>query len=312
MSATMRAGGTLGGTVAFVACAFCLVGAASCTAILGISDPVDEGADTGTTDSTPSEAGDSVTTTLPDTTPVDTTPVETSVDCGAAADGTECGAAPRAICLHGTCQVSRCGDGFVDGVRKEECDDGNGVNGDGCDTDCAYSCNSTLAPSKTCGTSYCAPKTCSGHACVGAASPCGAPSVSCKKVSCDEGSRSCPETLIDGDGDGHGPASSPVASPCDDCDDANANAFPGQTKFFTSPRAGGSFDYDCDGAETPESTATGSCDLDPVSGACNFAAGWDGSVPACGAAGDVLVSCLFRSTSSTCDPSIVSKTQGCR
>jgi hypothetical protein len=45
-----------------------------------------------------------------------------------------------------------------------------------------------------------------------------------------------------------------------DCDDADANAFPGQTAFFATPSAGtGSFDYNCNGnpneKETPEFTA---------------------------------------------------------
>lgn len=36
-----------------------------------------------------------------------------------------------------------------------------------------------------------------------------------------------------------------------DCDDDDANVFPGQTKYFTTPRKnGGGFDYDCDGTIT--------------------------------------------------------------
>ena len=31
----------------------------------------------------------------------------------------------------------------------------------------------------------------------------------------------------------------------DDCDDADADVHPGQTAYFTQPREGGSFDYDC-------------------------------------------------------------------
>ena len=37
-----------------------------------------------------------------------------------------------------------------------------------------------------------------------------------------------------------------------DCDDSNPNVFEGQTKFFAIPRANGSFDYDCNDAETPQ------------------------------------------------------------
>lgn len=46
-----------------------------------------------------------------------------------------------------------------------------------------------------------------------------------------------------------------------DCDDGNANAKPGQSAYFTTPRANGSFDYDCSGTvtkETPE-VVGGSC-----------------------------------------------------
>ena len=35
-----------------------------------------------------------------------------------------------------------------------------------------------------------------------------------------------------------------------DCDDNNANAFPGQTAYFSTPRANGSYDYNCDNMET--------------------------------------------------------------
>jgi hypothetical protein len=60
-----------------------------------------------------------------------------------AADGTACdadGSASTAdVCVGGTCVPARCGDGVVDMAGGEVCDDGNDVNGDGCD-DCRYSC----------------------------------------------------------------------------------------------------------------------------------------------------------------------------
>jgi len=55
-------------------------------------------------------------------------------------DGAECGEDPRRICIGGTCQESICGDEFVDEVEFEDCDDGNDVDGDGCDS-CTYSCH---------------------------------------------------------------------------------------------------------------------------------------------------------------------------
>lgn len=52
-----------------------------------------------------------------------------------------------------------------------------------------------------------------------------------------------------------------------DCDDGNVNAKPGQTSYFATARANGSFDYDCSGTidkETPEYVggSCGYCQLD--------------------------------------------------
>jgi cysteine-rich repeat protein len=61
--------------------------------------------------------------------------------CAAAtplADGTSCGA--DKICRSSTCVATSCGDGFVE--AGEECDDGNQVDGDGCDATCKFSCKS--------------------------------------------------------------------------------------------------------------------------------------------------------------------------
>ena len=59
-------------------------------------------------------------------------------------EGTQCseGTEPRKICREGSCLESTCGDGYVDyGAHPvEECDDGNPVDDDGCDSDCTYSC----------------------------------------------------------------------------------------------------------------------------------------------------------------------------
>lgn len=44
-----------------------------------------------------------------------------------------------------------------------------------------------------------------------------------------------------------------------DCYDANANAKPGQTAWFTTNRGDGSFDYNCDGSSTQQYTTTNSC-----------------------------------------------------
>ena len=50
--------------------------------------------------------------------------------------GTSCGTGQ--ICVGGSCVAARCGDMIVTGA--EQCDDGNTVNGDGCDNDCGWTC----------------------------------------------------------------------------------------------------------------------------------------------------------------------------
>ncbi len=43
---------------------------------------------------------------------------------------------PNASC-RSDCSLTRCGDQVVDGIRGEQCDDGNGIDGDGCSSSCA-------------------------------------------------------------------------------------------------------------------------------------------------------------------------------
>jgi cysteine-rich repeat protein len=54
-----------------------------------------------------------------------------------AADGTRCGT--YQLCRTGRCVMGACGDALVSSP-EEQCDDGNAVNGDGCDTTCRFSC----------------------------------------------------------------------------------------------------------------------------------------------------------------------------
>lgn len=57
-------------------------------------------------------------------------------------NGVECESASGdpSVCRDGNCLLSRCGDGLVEVRLAEQCDDGNGVSGDGCDINCQYSC----------------------------------------------------------------------------------------------------------------------------------------------------------------------------
>lgn len=91
---------------------------------------------------------------------------------------------------------------------------------------------------------------------------------------------------VDRDGDGYPWPNTPGAScgPDLDCDDDDEDAFPGQPNGFTEPTAAGSYDYDCDGAETPlaEQTLGGDCALDWFD--C-IGTGWMDTVPRCGELG---------------------------
>jgi|GEM_PF-837890 len=61
------------------------------------------------------------------------------------AEGDSCGT--DLTCVHGNCVPASCGDGQVQ--APEECDDGNAVDRDGCDTTCRYSCLAT-DPTRDC------------------------------------------------------------------------------------------------------------------------------------------------------------------
>jgi hypothetical protein len=106
----------------------------------------------------------------------------------------------------------------------------------------------------------------------------------------------------DMDGDGHR-AKGGVCNG-DDCCDLDPHAFAGQTSFFPTPDACGSFDYDCDGKESPEFDVV-NCKLGFFS--CNG----DGfkSSASCGAAA-AFEACNFAWT--TCSQQESLKTQGCR
>ncbi len=73
--------------------------------------------------------------------------------CTGRPNGTFCdieGLTDREICLDGVCVVSACGDAFADTRAghpsmippTEQCDDGNPAEGDGCEADCTFSCES--------------------------------------------------------------------------------------------------------------------------------------------------------------------------
>jgi hypothetical protein len=78
-----------------------------------------------------------------------------------------------------------------------------------------------------------------------------------------------------------------------DCDDRNADKFPGQTRFFTTNRAFTPFDYNCDGVAEKQYPAVGSCRGSTFS-CSQFTQGWASTVPACGQTGTFIANCLPR------------------
>lgn len=97
-----------------------------------------------------------------------------------------------------------------------------------------------------------------------------------------------------------------------DCNDDDANVFPGQTKFFNKPyktATGTSFDYDCSGVAEKEAEMTGAClgAASPEGEFCVCSPGWTSdAIPECGDEGE-------WSTTTTCGPtSSIKKTQRCR
>jgi hypothetical protein len=82
---------------------------------------------------------------------------------------------------------------------------------------------------------------------------------------------------FDKDGDG-------IDTCSGDCDDNDANVFPGQQAFFVVPRANSSFDYDCDGEDELRWTdlnylISATYNQQGHAVACDFHAGWTGGCP---------------------------------
>ena len=68
-----------------------------------------------------------------------------------------------------------------------------------------------------------------------------------------------------------------------DCDDDDGRVFPGQTQFFDTARANGSFDFDCDDSASLQYPNLGQCGVAPDACETNAVDGWTGGiVPACG------------------------------
>jgi len=149
-------------------------------------------------------------------------------------------------------------------------------------TGCGSSCVTLSSNSSNCGScgrACAAGSTCSGGSCYlvdGQACTAGA----------DCFSGICSTFYLDSDGDHYGVGTgikqcgttppTGYASQAGDCCDSDANAYPGQTATFTAADACGSFDYNCDGNETPKSNGPTNCGTPLcafVSGVCTYQGG---------------------------------------
>lgn len=155
------------------------------------------------------------------------------------------------VCRGDNCVRAGCGNGVLDG--GEECDDSNEVDGDGCDADCTFTCETDeeCDDSSVCsGTETCDTTT---HTCVaGEALECDDAS-DCTADSCDA-ALGCQNALIDADMDGH--ASEDLGSCGDDCDDGRDDVHPGHAELCDA------VDHDCDGDPMPEDTPLWYLDCD--------------------------------------------------
>ena len=168
-------------------------------------------------------------------------------------------------CRGGMCVRMGCGNGVPD--FGEECDDGNQVEGDGCDTDCTLSCRTDedCNDGNVCN----GEETCDipNNACVAGTDMACSDGDDCTADECDS-EMGCVYPLIDEDGDGH--ASTDLGSCGTDCDDTDPTTFEGAEELCDD------VDHNCNGsARETEPTWYLDCDND------GFAADTSVTMPGC-------------------------------
>jgi hypothetical protein len=135
----------------------------------------------------------------------------------------------------------------------------------------------------------------------------------CTRDTCDLDSGVCASTKIDDDMDGQSPSA--LGACGTDCNDTNKDVFDKQVAFFAVPYLDGagasSYDYDCNGVEEKEKTATYKCLLTAPT-KCTLTEGWTTAPPACGALGSYVSACVANPFGSGCTPSTTKTRQRCR
>ncbi len=161
----------------------------------------------------------------------------------------------------GVCSAARecvpvgCGNGVVD--PPEECDDGNTVSGDGCESDCTFTCTEDADCDDLLACN--GEETCdlATNTCAAGTAPTCTASDACHEASCSDADGGCIETLIDADMDGE--AATSLGACGTDCDDDDPERNAGNVEI-----CGNGIDDDCDGA-TPDTAMTlyyADCDND--------------------------------------------------
>lgn len=189
--------------------------------------------------------------------------------CGAEPqpDETECTLPDESTgeCRDGACVIVGCGNAMPD--FGEECDDGNSVEGDGCDNDCTLSCreDSECDDGDVCnGVESC---NTDDNSCVAGETMVCDDEDACTADECDP-LRGCFFPLIDADGDGHAPDT--LGECGDDCDDMDDEVFEGAEELCDGKDNNCNIDID-----EGQPTWYQDCDDD------GFAASTDGAVTAC-------------------------------
>jgi hypothetical protein len=252
------------------------------------------------------------------------------LQCVDASQGSLSGLCTGAVVNLGSCGLSCQGVEYPDVCVYQQCTtEWQAVFGDRVPTECidgnSRPCGSLEVGACTLGT-----QTCNNGAwgqCVGATGPsqetCNGVDDDCNGI-IDDNPVDGTTYYFDFDRDGSGDTGENIqacsappsyVSQSGDCNDYNANVFPGQTSYFTEPvdQNISWFDYNCDGLQEPEFLDIWHASFNG-STCTSVRDGWDGSVPTCGQSGYYLTGAtVVLDLTPYCAPESSSiRTQACR